>query len=111
MTVTATAPRIEHAGDGVSVAFAVPFYFLANGDLKVYVDTTLQTITTHYTVTGAGVPAGGTVTFVTAPANLTDVVIYRDPAITQSVDYQSNDPFPAETHEGALSTPALFPED
>lgn len=102
MTVTAAASRVEYSGNAVTVAFTVPFYFLANGDLKVYLGTVLQTITTHYTVTGAGNPAGGTVTFVTAPGSSVSVVIYRDPTLSQSVDYQANDPFPPETHETAL---------
>ncbi len=102
MTVTVTTSRVEYAGNGATTAFSVPFYFLANGDLKVYQAGTLKTITTHYTVSGAGNPAGGTVTFGTAPANGDDVVIFRDPALTQSTDYTPNDPFPAESHEQAL---------
>jgi len=80
----------------------MPYYFLANTDLVVYKGTTLQTLTTHYSVTGAGSPSGGTVTFVTAPASTDTVVIIRDPALTQLVDYIANDTFPAETHERAL---------
>ncbi len=102
MTVSSTTSRVEYAGNGSTVAFSVPFYFLANGDLKVYKAGTLQTITTHYTVSGAGVGAGGTVTFVTAPTAGQDVVIFRDPALTQGVDYVANDPFPAASHEQAL---------
>lgn len=102
MTVTATTARVEYAGNGATTAFTVPFYFLANADLKVYQAGTLKTITTHYTVSGAGNPAGGTVTFGTAPAAGQDVVIFRDPAITQATDYTPNDPFPAESHERAL---------
>lgn len=102
MTVSTTTSRVEYAGDGSTVAFAVPFYFLANADLRVYQAGVLKTITTHYTVSGAANPAGGTVTFVTAPASDQDVVIFRDPAITQETDYIANDPFPAESHERAL---------
>jgi hypothetical protein len=102
MTVSSSTSRIEYTGDAVTTAFSFPYYFLANGDLKVYLDGVLQTITTHYTVSGAGVGAGGTVTFVTAPPNGDVVVIYREVAITQSVDYTPNDPFPANTHEQAL---------
>lgn len=102
MTVSTTTSRVEHAGNGSTTAFAVPFYFLANADLKVYKAGVLQTITTHYTVSGAGNPAGGTVTFVSAPAAGQTVVILRDPALTQTTDYVANDPFPAESHERAL---------
>ncbi len=102
MTVSTTTSRVEYAGNGATTAFAAPFYFLANGDLKVYQAGVLKTITTHYTVSGAGNPAGGTVTFLAAPAAGEDVVIFRDPAITQTTDYAPNDPFPAESHERAL---------
>lgn len=102
MTVSSQISRIEQLGDGTTTAFAVNFYFLENSDLKVFVNGVLQTITTNYTVTGAGNPAGGTVTFVSAPANGVQVVIFRDPALTQGLDYIDNDPFPAESHERGL---------
>ena len=102
MTISTTTARVAYTGDGSTTAFAVPFYFLANADLDVYQDGTLKTITTHYTVTGAGVEAGGTVTFGTAPALDESVVIVRDTALTQATDYPPNDPFPAASHERAL---------
>lgn len=102
MTVSTTTSRVEYAGNGSTVAFSVPFYFLASADLKVYKAGTLQTLTTHYTVSGAGNPAGGTVTFLSAPTTGQAVVIFRDPALTQNTDYVPNDPFPAESHERAL---------
>jgi len=102
MTISSTDNRKEYTGNGVTTAFSFPYYFLANADLKVYLDGTLKTITTHYTVSGAGNPAGGTVTFGTAPATSALIVIVRDPAITQAVDYVANDPFPAASHETAL---------
>lgn len=107
MTVPSTTSRVTYAGDGVSTGFAVNFYFLANADLVVLLvdsdgNSTTQVITTNYTVTGAGVEAGGTVTMLVAPPSGYTLVIYRDPAVTQLTDYQPNDPFPAETHERAL---------
>ncbi len=107
MTVNSAINRVEYAGDGVSLAFAVGFYFLVDADLKVYLrdaddNETLLTITTHYTVTDAGNPAGGSVTMLTPPASGEKLVITRDPALTQLTDYQANDAFPAETHERAL---------
>lgn len=102
MTVSTTTSRVEYAGNGSTTAFSVPFYFLANGDLKVYKAGVLQTLTTHYTVSGAGNPAGGTVTFLSAPTTGQAVVVFRDPALTQNTDYVPNDPFPAESHERAL---------
>jgi|GEM_PF-3293936 hypothetical protein len=107
MTVSTTSSRVAYAGNGSTVTFSVPFYFLASADLTVIkttsagVQTTLV-LNTDYTVTGAGVPAGGSVTCTVAPAGGESLVIFRAPAETQLTDYQPNDPFPAETHERAL---------
>lgn len=102
MTVSANNPRLSYNGDAVSVAFTSP-YFLANADLKVYVGGVLKTLTTDYSVSGAGVASGGTVTFVSAPAVGTgNVVILRDPDLLQQTKYPNNDPFPAAAHETAL---------
>lgn len=102
MTVASETSRIEYVGDGTSDEFAVPFYFIESAHLVVYNGSALVTENVHYTVTGAGNPAGGTVTFGTAPANGNSVVILRDPPVTQTTDYEPNDPFPAESHEAAL---------
>lgn len=108
MTVSSETNRVSYSGNGSTVTFAVPFYFLANADLVVKrvvsatgVETTLA-LTTDYTVTGAGDEAGGEVTLLAAPTALQEVVIYRDPTPTQLTDYGSNDKFPAASHERAL---------
>lgn len=102
MTISSTTNRVSYTGNAVTTAFAFSYRFLANADLKVYLEDVLQTITTHYTVTGAGDDAGGTVTFLTAPPNGDSVVILRDPAITQGLDLVENDPLPAESVEDSL---------
>lgn len=102
MTISSTTNRRNYTGNGVTTDFPFPYKFLANADLKVYQEGTLKTITTHYTVTGAGDDAGGTVTFLVAPANLDDVVIIRDPAILQGLDLVENDNLPAESLENSF---------
>ena len=102
MTISSTTNRVSYTGNGVTTAFSFPYKFLVNADLKVYLEGVLQTITTHYTVTGAGEDSGGTVTFLTAPTNAYEVVILRDPAITQGLDLVENDPLPAEDVENAF---------
>jgi len=107
MTISTEDYRITYAGNGVTTAFATGFEFPADSDLVVVLVSsdgtrTTQTITTDYTVAGAGDAAGGTVTMVTAPASGESLVIYRDVAYTQATDYVAGDPFPAETHEDAL---------
>lgn len=107
MTVPSTVSRVTYAGDGSSTAFPVSYYFLANSDLVVLLvdsvgNSTTQVLNTNYTVTGAGVLAGGTVTMLVAPPSGYTLIIYRDIAVTQLTDYAPNDPFPAESHERAL---------
>jgi hypothetical protein len=108
MTVSSELNRKEYAGDGVTTAFATsPVVFFDSADLKVYVVTTatgaatLQTITTHYTVSG-GSGSTGTVTMLTAPTAAQTLVIVRDVAATQSSDFVNNDINDAETLEDAL---------
>ena len=96
MTITTTVNRYSYSGNGSTTAFAYSSKFLANADLVVVLITaagveTVKTLTTHYTVTGAGAAGGGTVTMVTAPSATETLVIYGDPTITQSVDLVDGD--------------------
>lgn len=106
MAINTTANRIAYAGNGVTLAFAFPYAFLAGVDLVVIltnaagVDTT-KVITTDYSVAG-GSGASGTVTMVVAPAVGETLTIYDDPAVTQNMDLVENGPLPAETVEQAF---------
>jgi len=64
-TIGATTPRIQYTATASQTVFTVPFEFLANADLAVYVNGTLKTLTTDYTLTGANTTGGGSLTFVT----------------------------------------------
>ncbi|MCP3884215.1 MAG: hypothetical protein GY700_01825, partial [Propionibacteriaceae bacterium] len=116
MTITSTQNRVTYAGNGApgvpgTTVFAVPFRFLQPSDLVVLVrvdatgvDTT-KTLDTHYSLAGEGAAAGGTVTFLIEdgePQTGETLIIYGNPPMTQTIDFQSGDPFPAETHEEAL---------
>jgi hypothetical protein len=70
--------------------------------LIVYLEDVLQVSTTNYTVVGAGLDSGGTVTFLVAPPAGNSVVIIRSPALTQGLDLVENDPLPAESVENAF---------
>lgn len=108
MTISSTTNRVAYVGNAVSTVFAFGYPFLANGDLKVYQNGVLKAINTHYTVTGAGTPAGGSVTFLVAPAVLDSIVILRDPPITQPLDLVDNDALPAESLEQSLDRRAMI---
>jgi len=79
----------QYEGNDVATSFAFTDLVLLDADLLVTltVDVTevdvVQTIVTHYTVTGAGVEAGGTVNMVRAPASGETLTIERIVALTQ----------------------------
>lgn len=108
MALATTNNRISYAGNGVTTGFAFPYRFLENADLTVIVTVdatgveTVKTITTHYTVTGAGEDSGGTVTMLVAPASGETLTILRDPDATQELDLRENDELPAENVEEAF---------
>ena len=101
MTISSTANRISYTGDASTTAFSFPYLFFANDDIVVTIKVTatgvetIKTITTHYTVAGAGVAAGGTITMGTAPASTETLVISRSEQLTQTLDLVENDPFPS----------------
>jgi hypothetical protein len=107
MTVSSSTAKVSYSGNGATQAFAVPFYFLANSQLLVVLRSasgveTPQALGTNYTVTGAGVLAGGTVTMTVAPPAGTTLTIARNVPLTQETDLQPNDRLPAETLEQSI---------
>jgi len=106
MTVSSSVNKVTYSGNSATTVFPVNYYFLENSHLQVILVSnnveTIQTITSQYTVTGAGNPAGGSVTMLTPPPTGTQLIIVRNVPATQETDYLANDPFPAESHERAL---------
>ena len=109
MTISSVTVRNSYSGNSSTTAFAYSFKIFADTDLQVIIRSstgteTTKTLTTHYTVSGAGDASGGNVTFTSGntPATGETVVIRRAVPQTQAIDYIANDPFPAETHEEGL---------
>jgi hypothetical protein len=108
MTVsTSTSKSGPYAGAGATGPFPVGFYFLENTHLRVIKADASGTevplaLSTDYSVTGAGLPSGGTVTTVAPVAVGESLTILRDVPLTQETDYTQSDSFPAESHERAL---------
>jgi hypothetical protein len=110
MTVSTTIIKNFHNGNASTTNFAYQFRILEDTDLLVIIRTnstgaeTTKTLSTHYTVAGAGDASGGSITFTAGntPAIGETVVIRRNVPQTQAIDYIANDPFPAETHEEGL---------
>jgi hypothetical protein len=107
MTISSTTVKNSYSGNSSTTVFAYTFKIFADSDIQVIIRSstgteTTKTITTHYTVSGAGDANGGSVTFLTAPVTGETVVLIRNVPQTQAIDYIANDPFPAETHEEGL---------
>lgn len=107
MTVSSSTNRASYSGNGTLTTFAYGFKIFDQDDLTVILRAstgteTVQTITTHYTVTGVGSASGGNVVFGTAPASGVTVVILREMDLDQGLDLVPNDPFPAQSLENSL---------
>lgn len=97
--ISANNPRISYSvASGVTqTSFTVPFEFFDDSDLNVYIDTTLQTITTNYTVAG-GAGSTGTITMsVTGPKT---VILTRDTTIERTTDFTAG----IDINRAALNT-------
>lgn len=107
MTVSSSTNRVSYSGNGSLTTFAYTFKVFDQDDLTVILRAsdgteTVQTITTHYTVTNVGNASGGNIEFVTAPSATETVVIVREQPFTQGLDLVPNDPFPAQSLEESL---------
>jgi hypothetical protein len=100
MTVSVKRNKVQYTGDNSTSAFSVTFPYTESSQIKVFLGGTLQTITTHYTLTSPG--ATGTVTFGTAPGSGVIVSLIRETDYLQAVDYVNNDALDAETLEKAF---------
>ena len=90
--ISDNSPRISYTATAGQTAFTVPFEFFDASDLNVYINDTLQTLTTHYTVTG-GSGSTGSITLGTG-ATLNDViVITRDVTLERVTDFPTSGPF------------------
>lgn len=105
MTVSTSSNRADHTGNGSASTFSFTFRIFANTDLLVTkadadgVETVL-TLTTDYTVSGAGSYNGGSITLVAgALPNGHTLTILRELDITQETDLRNQGSFFAETHE------------
>ena len=115
MTVSTTIIKSSHNGNGSTTTFAYNFKIFADTDLVVIIRSstgteTTKTLTTHYTVAGAGDASGGSITFTAGniPVTGETVVIRRNVPQTQAIDYIANDPFPAETNEEGLDRATMI---
>jgi len=90
--ISDNSPRISYTATAGQTAFTVPFEFFDNTDLNVYINDTLQTLTTHYSVTGGG-GSTGSITLVTGATVGDVVIITRDVTLERTTDFPTSGPF------------------
>ena len=103
IALSANTPRVSYtvAQGATQTAFTVNFEFFDEADLNFYVDGTLKTISTHYTVSGGN---GSTGTINTTSGNSvvgatggSTVVITRSIAFARTTDFPSSGAFEVAT--------------
>jgi len=104
LQISDTTPRSQYTATAGQTTFSVPFEFFNVADLKVYNGTSLLTYSTspssasQYSVTGAGVTGGGSITLGSPGATLNDTItIVRDLAIERISDFPVSGNFPIQT--------------
>ena len=100
INISDVEPRVQYTATSGQTSFTVPFEFFVNEDLKVYNGTTLLTFNaspssaSQYSVTGAGVTGGGSITLGSPGATVNDIItISRDIAIARTTDFPTSGAF------------------
>jgi len=116
MTVSTTSNKNRFLGNSATTVFAYAFIIRENSDLTVEIAdpndaATTLVLDTHYTVSGAGVPAGGDVTTLDLSAITGEIfpelptgwsiTIFRDVPLTQLTDLITQGVYSAEVFEAA----------
>ena len=106
LDISATSPRVQYTvGSSSTTTFAYGFPIFQDADLKVFVGSTLKTLTTHYTVTGAGTTSGGNVVMTTGnEVTNSDVTIVRDITISRTTDFPTSGSFQVDSLNTELDT-------
>ena len=92
MLVNAVTPRVEYTATSGQTVFTVPFEWLDDDDLEVYVEG----VEADFTATGAGVTGGGSITLDTGAVLADTVVILRNTEIQRLTDFPTSGPFDIE---------------
>jgi hypothetical protein len=108
LTVGDLTPRDQYTATNLQTVFTYSFPIFNNSDLKVYIGSTEQTLTTDYTVSGAGTSNGGEVTLVTGATTGDIVTVYRDLPVERTTDYATGGALLAENLNDDLDKLAMM---
>lgn len=99
--------RVVYTGSAGTGPYAFTFEILTQTDIDVYVDSTLKTLTTDYTVT-INSNGTGAVNFVTAPGTTKRITIVGARDITRASDYVTGGDFTAASLNVELDQQTIF---
>jgi hypothetical protein len=88
VTVNTTPVEIDYTGNSSTTTFALPFAFAANAHVVVTLAGVVQN--SGYSITGAGNPSGGALTFSAAPLTGVAVKARRRTPLLQDIDVVNN---------------------
>ena len=106
VTDQTTARRVQFTGNGTAGPFAFAFQVNATSEVKVYVDTTEKTETSHYTVTLNSSTGAGTISFTTGnhPTSSQTITILSDIPLSRTSVYTSGGQLTASSLEDDFDT-------
>lgn len=111
---------VQYLGDGVTTAFYYNFLVPTPADVSVYVQpldaqvdptTQKQVLNSDYTVQGAGITDGGTITFTTPPAFSSIVTITRQMEFSLDVQFSNATNFSGANLDAVLTRLLLLCQD
>ena len=106
VTDQTTARRVQFTGNGTAGPFAFAFQVNATSEVKVYVDSTEKTETTHYTVSLNSSTGAGTISFTTGnhPTSSQTITMLGDIPLSRTSVYTSGGQFTASSLEDDFDT-------
>ena len=98
--------RVQFTGDGTAGPFAFTFQVNATSEVKVYVDSTEKTETSHYTVSLNSGTGAGTISFTTGnePTSSETITILSDVPLSRTSVYTSGGQLTASSLESDFDT-------
>jgi hypothetical protein len=106
VTISSIVSKNVYQADGSSVTYPYTFKIFQNSELLIQEkdnDTgAVTTISSGFSITGAGSNTGGNVVFDSPPLATKQIIFTRDIALLQSTDLNEYDPFPSQTIENNL---------
>ncbi len=99
--------RVVYTASAGVGPYAFTFEVLAQTDIDVYIDSTLKTLTTDYTVT-INANGTGSITFVTAPTSTARVTIVGARSIERATDFVTGGDLTANSLNLALDQNVIF---